>query len=276
MALTPEMKSLIEKKAAEVRKIRRSGLSHYNYLDDYGSLIANLEKNLAKIVQAGLDETQLPYYRGCLELLAKMISDGSGNDPESEEKAVEYALLVNIIAEFRLELGVVGRFIAKNSKNRKVKQKYKQIAKGSGDIDNAIDILGLVAMVKKYPSLAARIRPEGKVIDDAYCEEASEKAIALLQMKGFVIVNGVLQNSGSDFVNRIITLCLENQAEIKEFTKAAFCKDPDYYNANFTSKYRKTSSGDSDDLDDDDDSETDDQQEVNTSTETVTETATVK
>lgn len=249
MTLTPEMKSIIDNKMIGVNSIRRSGLSHFNFLDDYGSLIANTEKNLAALVKAGFDETELPYYRGCLEMLALTIGDRTSTDVQAVAKSQEYARIVADVAVYRVELGVVGRSIAKNSGNRKVQQKYKQIIKGSGDIDNAIDILGLVSMVQSYPELAVRIRPDGKTIDENYCKNASEKAMALLQLKGYVVVNGVPQNNGTDYLNRLITLCIDNQSDIKEFAQAAFCKDPDFYNANFTSKFRKNNpADDTDDL----------------------------
>jgi hypothetical protein len=122
--------------------------------------------------------------------------------------------------------------------------------KGTGIIDATIDIFGLVAIIRLYLELAARIRPDGKLINEEYCKAAIQNATDLLLLKGYVIVNGVPQNNGTDFINRLITLCLLNQATIKEFAQAAFCKNPDYYKANFTSKYRKSSSDDdSDDLD---------------------------
>jgi hypothetical protein len=112
----------------------------------------------------------------------------------------------------------------------------------------------LVASVKQYPELAARIRPDGKIIDVLYCDAAIASATDVLQLKGFVIVNGVPQGNGTDIINQLITLCMDNMAEIKEFAQAAFCKNPDYYNANFTSKYRTSSSNDdSDDLIDESD-----------------------
>lgn len=248
MALTPELRTTIQQNAFNLRTVRRAGLSHYNYFDDYCSLIANTEKNLAALVQAGFDESQLPYYRGCMEMLAATLGDRTGIDPEFDAKSQRYLTISTINKEYKAELAVVGRFIAKNSDNRKVQQKFRQILKGTGDIDDAIDILGLVAIMKQYPELAAKIRPAGKVIDDAYCAAASASAMELLQLKGYVVTNGKVQSNSSDFINRIITLCLENQSTIKEYAQAAFCKNLDYYNANFASKYRKT--GTQDDPDD--------------------------
>jgi hypothetical protein len=248
MALTPELRTTIQQNAFNLRTIRRAGLSHYNYFDDYSSLIANTEKNLPALVQAGFDESQLPYYRGCMEMLATTLGDRTGVDPEFDTKSQRYLTISTINKDYKAELTVVCRSIAKNSDNRKIQQKFKQIMKGSGDIDDAIDILGLVAIVKQYPELAARIRPAGKVIDDTYCTAATASAMELLQLKGYVVTNGRVQSNSSDFINRIITLCMENQATIKEFAQAAFCKNLDYYNANFASKYRKT--GTPDDPDD--------------------------
>jgi hypothetical protein len=181
-------------------------------------------------------------------MLATTLGDRTGVDPEFDTKSQRYLTISTINKDYKAELTVVCRSIAKNSDNRKIQQKFKQIMKGSGDIDDAIDILGLVAIVKQYPELAARIRPAGKVIDDTYCTAATASAMELLQLKGYVVTNGRVQSNSSDFINRIITLCMENQATIKEFAQAAFCKNLDYYNANFASKYRKT--GTPDDPDD--------------------------
>jgi hypothetical protein len=246
MALSSESKSSIEHKMAEVKKCRRSGLAHAAFLDDYGSLVANTEKNCTVLINAGLDATLLPYYRDCLEMLTLTIGGQTGTDAESEAKGQEYYTLASTNEVCRKELGIVGKYIVKNCGNRKIQQKYKQILKGSGDIDNALDNIGLVSIIEKYRLLAAKIRPAGKVIDEQYCAEAKKNALALLQLKGYVIVNGVPQNNSADYLNRLITICLDNQAVIKEFAGAAFCNDQDYYNANFTSKYRKNTSEDDD------------------------------
>lgn len=246
MALSSESQSSIESKMAEVKKCRRPGTGHAAFLDDHGSLIANAEKNSTALINAGMDATQLPYYRDCFELLTMTVGGQTGTDTESEEKSQEYYTLASINGEFRKELGIVGKYVAKNCGNRKIQQKYKQILKGSGDIDNALDNISIVSILEKYPQLAAKIRPAGKVINEQYCAEAKKNALALLQLKGYVIVNGVPQNNSSDYQNRLITVCLDNQATIKEFAAAAFCNNQDYYNANFTSKYRKTTSEDDD------------------------------
>jgi hypothetical protein len=188
--------------------------------DDYSSIIANTEKNLPALIQAGFDSSKLPYYRGCLEMLAVAISDPSSTDPEFEAKLQKYYSLAKSVMDYKAELVVVGRSIAKNSENRKIQQKFKHILKGTGIIDDALDILGLVTIAKQNTALAARIRPDGKLIDEAYCTAAVESATELLQLKGFVIVNGVPQHSGTEFINRLITLCMDNLSTIKEYAQA--------------------------------------------------------
>ncbi|HEX2955599.1 MAG TPA: hypothetical protein VHO70_02135 [Chitinispirillaceae bacterium] len=246
MALSSESKSLIEQKMAEVIKCRRPGMTHVAFLDDYGSIIANTEKNSTALINAGLDGTQLPYYRDCLEMLTLTIGGQTGTDQESETKSQEYYTLASTNKVSRKELGIVGKHIAKNCGNRKIQQKYKQILKGSGDADDALDIISFVSIIEKYPLLAAKIRPDGKIIDEQYCANAKKNALALLLLKGYVIVNGVPQNSGSDYLNKLITVCMDNQTHIKEFAEAAFCNKPDFYKANFASKYRKNTSEDDD------------------------------
>jgi hypothetical protein len=250
MALTPELKELIQKDAANLTVTHRPGMSILSFVDDHSSIIANTEKNLPALVKAGFDSSRLPYMQGCLEMLTTAVGDPTGIDSESEAKSIKYESLANVVMENKAELAVVCRSIVKNSGNRKVQQKFKRIMKGTGIIDATIDIFGLVAIIRLYLELAARIRPDGKLINEEYCKAAIQNATDLLLLKGYVIVNGVPQNNGTDFINRLITLCLLNQATIKEFAQAAFCKNPDYYKANFTSKYRKSSSDDdSDDLD---------------------------
>jgi hypothetical protein len=253
MALTEEVTTQIQTNIAGVKKAVRSGLSYENFLDDHSSLIANTEKNLPQLIQAGLDGTKMPYYRGCLVMLAAAIANRSGADPETEKKVSDYDVIAKTVIEDRKKLLLVGRSIAKNCGNRVIQQKIKHILKGSGDMDNALDILGLVPILKKFPILAARIRPEGILLDEAFCKAAMEKALNLLTLKGYVIVNGVPQNSGTDYIGKLVTLCITNQNEIKEFAEAAFLSRPDYYKANFTSKYKKRGGNDTiDDLDEPD------------------------
>jgi hypothetical protein len=275
MALTPELKETILKDAANLTVTHRPGMSIINFLDDHSSIIANAVKNLPVLEKAGFDSTKLLYMQGCLEVMSTSIGDPTGIDSESEAKSIKYESLAKVVMENKTELIVVCRSIAKNSGNRKVQQKFKRIMKGSGIIDAAIDIFGLVSIIRLYLELAARIRPDGKLINEDYCKAAIQNATDLLQLKGYVIVKGVPQNNGTDFVNRIITLCLQNQAIIKEYAQAAFCKNPDYYKANFTSKYRTSSSDDdSDDLNDEPNSHVIDATTV--SIDNTAETTTVK
>jgi hypothetical protein len=103
-------------------------------------------------------------------------------------------------------------------------------------------------MVDLYKMLALQIKPDGKIIDEAYCKIAKDNAVALLQKKGFVMVKGVPVNNTVDRQNRILTLCIQNQKKLKTFAKAAYCKNMEYYKTRYTSQFKRSVDEDDEDI----------------------------
>jgi hypothetical protein len=115
------------------------------------------------------------------------------------------------------------------------------LAKGSGMIDDMTDSVGLTSFIAQHPEQAAQIRPAGQVIDAQFLEQAKNRAVGLLAARGFVLEHGVPQNAAVDRQNRLLTLCLNAQSDIKKFAYAAFCDDIEYYNRHYASEASRSS-----------------------------------
>jgi hypothetical protein len=249
MALTPEIEARIEEQMASVKELLRTSLNKDEFISDHTFFLANMESDLDKLLAAGLPQDKPEFFRGCFDMLVMAVGERGGSSAAPSDKKLQYDGMEKLLNENRIELGVAGKYIADNSGDPAMVKRFKYIQKGSGNIDSARDIIGLAGMVKLYPELALQIKPDGKTIDEAYCKSAVDNAVELLRLKGFVLVKGVPQNNSVDRQNRIMTLCIQNQNLLKTFAKAAFCKNIEYYNARYTSQYKKGTSDDGADTD---------------------------
>lgn len=161
-----------------------------------------------------------------------------GITPDSPEKRAKFDTQMAIAEMDRKRLGVVAAYVVEKSGDKKALRNYRYIAKGSGPIDTLTDNLGLSALVRQFPEMASQIKPGGQAVDAKYLDEATARAVELLAMSGYVMERGVPQNVAVDRQNRLLTLCMQAQSDIKKFAAAAFFDNIEYYNSNYASDIR--------------------------------------
>jgi hypothetical protein len=143
--------------------------------------------------------------------------------------------------EDKKRLLVVGRHIYDVHKDSTVKNVIGKSLNGTGAVAGLTKILELVSMIRAYPETALQIRPGGVAVDDLYCTMVTSRALELLKLRGYIVVRGVPKNSKVDRLNRIITLCIQAQTNIKKFAKAALLNEFGYYKDNYCSITRRSS-----------------------------------
>jgi hypothetical protein len=237
MAVSAELQKQVEDMAKTLSKAdyRRASMSMNKFIGEQSSLLAQADVDQAALIAAGMDYSQMPLFRAQFEMLTLAFGDRLALVEVAPEKRVKYDELMAMANKDRKRLGVVGAHVVEQSKDRAALRNYRKIAKGSGEVDTLTDILGLVALVKEYPTHADAIKPGGTPLDTKYMADAMGRATELLGMRGIVVVKGVPQNAVVDRQNRLLTLCLNAQSYIKKFAAAAFFDNMDYYNAHYAS-----------------------------------------
>lgn len=245
MAISSELEKEIEKEAAGLRKkdYRRPSMTISKFLDEYGNNLAQAEKDNDALVAAGFNGSRMPKYRACFEMLSLAIGERIGAIPDTPEKRARFDEQMALAEKDRRMLAVVCSHIAERSSDKKAQQNYRMIAQGNSIIDTLTDNLALVALIKEFPQYAAEIKPGGVAVTKEYMEEAIKRAVDLLQMKGIVVEKGIPQNAAVDRQNRLLTLCVLAQADIRKFARAAFYDNSDYYIKNYASEIRRQYNG---------------------------------
>lgn len=245
MALTPEMIKYIDTLAAELkeRQFRRLNKGANKFIGEFSGNLSQVEIDLPALTSAGFDSSKLPLYKSLFEVLVATIGDRRGLAPNEPEKKAYFDQQMEKLELDRKRLIIVCGHIAEKCGDRVIASNYRKIVQeGSGKIDKMTDTVALNSIVRKYLKLASEIRPGGMLIDETYCDEAYARAFELLTMCGVSVVQGIPQSDLVDRQNRIVTLCLNAQSEIKKFAAAAFFDNIEYYNSHYASDYPNTDS----------------------------------
>jgi hypothetical protein len=241
MALSADLLQIIEKELETLQKevYKRPGIAIENFIDQYGNIIARMQIDLGRLIEAGFDKENSVKYIGLHEMLILLYGERYGSvAPESEES--QYVKKQMALAlEDKKRLLVVARHIYDIHKDSTVKKVLGKSLNGTGAVAVLTKILELVSMVRAYPQTALQIRPGGVAVDDHYCTMVTSRALELLKLQGYIVVRGVPKNVKVDRLNRIITLCIQAQTNIKKFAKAAFLYEFAYYKNNYCSITRK-------------------------------------
>jgi hypothetical protein len=242
MTVSAELSAVIEAEVSALTtdKYRRPPSSLDDFLAEYGENLAQADSDKAKLVGAKFDWAKMEKFRGYFELLTIAHGQRVGLAPATVEKQPEYIAKMDVVKSDRRYLARIAGHIVDVSNDKSAAHTYHAINKGSGDIDTLNDIMAFVPFIKRFPEYSKQICPNGKEISDSYMEEAIARAIELFQMRGYVINKGVPENVNVDRQNRLLTLCLNAQSEIKKFADSAFCEDPEYYDSHYASAVRKT------------------------------------
>ncbi len=109
------------------------------------------------------------------------------------------------------------------------------VRKGSGDMDTLQDNITMASFLRKHKDLAQEVKPGGKSVDDKYLDSVEQKALGLIKLRGEVAADGDDSKEQVDRQNRLMTLCINAQREIKLFAEMAFYDDTERYNQFYAS-----------------------------------------
>ncbi len=142
-------------------------------------------------------------------------------------------------------LPAVARYVVLKSGDKDARKSYRWVRKGFGDIDTLNDNAILVELMQKYSDLAAKVRPGGVVVDSTFLDETKKQALHLIGLNGDATAASDKGNELVDRQNRLITLCIEAQREIKLFAEMAYLDDPEAYAAKYVDSRGASRSSDS-------------------------------
>ncbi len=243
MTISIEVLLVIESEIAALtpEKYRRPAIRFDVFMDEYGKNLIQAERDKDKLIATQFDWTKMEKFRGYSELLTIAHGERIGCGAAIIKKPPEYSAKMAVVKADRRYLFRIARHIADMSNDKNVKQSYSAISKGTGELDILNDILSLVHFIRRFPEYAQEISPSGIKINEEYMDKAIGRAKEVFVLRGDVIKKGELRNKNTDRQNRILTLCLNAQSEIKKFADFAFYENPEYYRTYYASKARKQS-----------------------------------
>ncbi len=235
MAIAAEVQERIEKEAVALTQqdYLRPGSSMVKFLGEQSGLLGQAEEDGAELAAAGLDPSRIAYFRGLFEALSLAHGQRVGASPIAPNQRAEYNAEVAQAEMDRKRMSIVATHIAEQCGDPTVTRNLRNINKGSGTVDELVDVIGFSALIRKYPELASQIKPGGVAVDTKYLDKAQARALKVLQMRGITVENGVPRNSAVDRQNRLLTLSILAQREIRKYANAAFFDRPDYYRSNY-------------------------------------------
>jgi hypothetical protein len=240
MTLSQEMNETIEQKMAALDKdnLLRPGMSYNDFVGDYSNLIAQAQKDMPLLSGAGFDVLLMPLYTGYLDKLVLEQGERVAVEGETTENEAAFATGMPKAREDRKLLLAMGRYVVKRTKNPEAKRVYKMVSAGSGDVDTLNDNVAMVSFARKYKDHVAKVRPGGRVIDEAELARIETEALALLKLRGESSTDAKTPSSQVSRKRRIVSLCVEASREIRLLAEMAFYNDLDYYNRFYASTHK--------------------------------------
>lgn len=237
MSISTKLNSAIETNMNSLKKsnMLRSGRGIKSFLKEFSSLLGQVSKDRATLEAIGFDYSLMDEYKAILEKLVIIY----------EERIVSEGSVDDVVKKFRDEmvkakenqkiLSIVIRYIIARNHNSDIKHRYDIIRKGKRQIDVINNIIAMVNIIKHYPELSSEIVPRGQVIDNEFLDNIHKQTINLAILKGQADVVVHETNISVDRLNRIISLAVAAEREMKLYAELAFSDDIDRYNKNYAS-----------------------------------------
>lgn len=237
MSITPELNSIIETKIANMNhgEILRSGRSHNDFIEEFSGTLAQAQEDITELSNAGFDPSLMEEYNAILEKMVLIFG----------ERVAAEGSVADVVKQFREDipkakdngktLAAVVRYLIARTNNTDIKKIYDIIRKGNSQIDTLNDNIAMVNIIRKYPELSSQIKPGGISVDEAFLESVHTQALSLVALKGQADTATDDNSSNIERLNKIISLAVAAEREIKLFADLAFYKDTERYNKNYAS-----------------------------------------
>jgi hypothetical protein len=243
MGLSADLITEIENELEPLKRedYKRPGIATQKFIDQYGNIIARMQIDLERLIDAGFKRECAVKYMGLYEMLIILYGERhSSGAPESEKNKYVKKQMALAMEDMK-RLKVVARHIYDVHNDTMVKKVIGSSSSGTGAVAVLTKILELVSLIQANSETALQIRPGGILVDDHYCTMVTSRALELLKLRGYIVVRGVPRNVKVDRLDRIITLCCTAQTHIKKFAKAAFLNEFEYYKNSYCSITRRPS-----------------------------------
>jgi hypothetical protein len=247
MSISPELDKKIEDQMKGVTKFQRPKGGIDLFLEVFPGYVGRAAVDKSALVGAGLDENKFEEYEGLSEKLSREHAVRVNADGSQNQSDVEYNKMFPSAEEDFKILISAARFAVKSTGSPEIKRVYSQIPKGSKDTEILSGTLALVEFCRQHPEIIAMVRPAGRTIDEAFLKMAENNALTLQKLKGAADNTEKQESISVDRQNRLITLCVQAQRQIKLFAEQAFLFNPDHYDKYYAESANGKSIGDEED-----------------------------
>ncbi len=237
MTLTPELKQLIEQEMNGLTKddYLRPGMSYDDFITEFSSLLAQEKEDEVPLTGAGFNASAMPKYYGYMDMIVQEHGARIVSELETKQSREEFDSKMPEAKKDKKLLMAVGRYVITRTEKREDKKVYDLVRKGRGDMDTLQDNITMASFLRKHKDLAQEVKPGGKSVDDKYLDSVEQKALGLIKLRGEVAADGDDSKEQVDRQNRLMTLCINAQREIKLFAEMAFYDDTERYNRFYAS-----------------------------------------
>jgi len=243
MTIDPKMNEAIETEMASLQPgdYLKPGCAFDDYVRGYSRLLGQAEQDKALLVAAGFPyEENMPRYSAYQEKLALEHGERVNAEAARSDAARQFAEGMPRAEADRKVLMAMARYVVATSDKPEPKKVYDMIRKGDSQVDTLNDNIALVGFVRAYAELAAEVRPGGITVDEPYLQRVESNALDLLRLRGQAMTATGDATLKVDRQNRILTLCIRAERDIKRFADAAFFDDTERYNRDYARPSNRT------------------------------------
>ncbi len=229
----------------------RPGRSYNDFLNEYTGLVAQYVEDKLLVTGAGFGWNKMPQYEAYVTKLPKAQADRIVAEGEQSEAEKEFGERMPEAQKTKRLLMAMGRFVIAQTQAPGDKRVYDNVRDGYGQIDDLSDNVTMANFGRKHFDIASKVRPGGQEINKEYLDKVEKEALDLIKLKGF-------SDSASDDIskqvdrkNRIITLMVKAERDMKLYAEMAFFDNIDHYNKHYASeslRRKKSRSNISDDV----------------------------
>lgn len=234
---TIDYDALTEQEMAQLTadRLQKINRKYSDFLLEFTGCIAQVEEDKVALIAANFDWTLLPKYEFYLEKMPQVQAERIVAQGEQADAVEEFTLRMAEAELVKKVLLVMAAYILYRKNDPEDKRIYNEVRRDSGDTDTLSDIVTLVNFGRTNMALVSQISPGGQKIDEEYFTKATKDVKDLMRLKG--ISEKTLDNIDSrvDRKNRLLTLMVLAEREMKFFAKAAFFNDLDYYYKHYAS-----------------------------------------
>ncbi len=237
MSISPEMNTLLESKMKNLKRdqILRSGRSFNDFVDEFSGLLAKALESRPILEATGLQYTKMDEYNAILEKMVLVHGERIAAEGAVDEVVKQYREEMPKAKDNKKILSAILRYIIARTDDNDTQKMYDIIRKGHSQMDTLNDIISMVNVLKKYPELCSEVKPGGNLVDDTFLEDVHQKALNLVALKGQADIASHCTNDEIDRLNRIVSLAVAAEREIKLFAEIAFYDDIERYNKDYAS-----------------------------------------